>query len=147
MLRLGVPTTVLIPETYVEDLSVRMSLYRRLADLEGREGIEGFAAELIDRFGDLPEEVQNLLDIVSIKQLCRSAGVSHVDAGPKGAVIGFHNNTPSDPMKVMNWIDSKKGSVKIRPKDQCIVAVRHWETPDERVKGIQALLKSLIEFK
>ena len=71
--------------------------------------------------------------------------MSHVDEGPKGAVIGFHNNTPPDPMKVMNWIDSKKGSVKIRPKDQRIVAVRHWETPDDRVKGIQSLLKSLIE--
>ncbi len=142
--QINIGTSVLIPENYVEDLSVRMSLYRRLADLDGHEAIEGFAAELIDRFGDIPDGVQNLVDIVSIKQLCRRAGVSHVDAGPKGAVIGFHNNTPPDPVKVMNWIDSKKGSVKIRPKDQKIVAVRHWETPIERVKGVRGFIKELV---
>lgn len=142
--QINIGTSVLIPETYVEDLSVRMSLYRRLSELEGREAIEGFAAELIDRFGDLPDEVQNLLDIVGIKQLCRQAGVNHIEAGPKGAVLGFHNNTPPDPVKIMQWLDSKKGSIKLRPQDQKIVAVRHWETPEQRVKGIKILLKEIL---
>ncbi len=141
--QINVGTSVLIPETYVEDLGVRMSLYRRLSDLEGREEIEGFAAELIDRFGDLPDEVENLLDIFAIKQLCRQAGVDRVEAGPKGAVIGFHKDTPPDAAKVMQWITDKRGSVKIRPNDQKIVAVRHWETPAERVKGVQNLMKEL----
>jgi len=141
--QINIGTSVLIPETYVSDLGVRMSLYRRLADLEGRDEIEGFAAELIDRFGDLPEEVENLLDIFAIKQLCRKAGVAHVEAGPKGAVIGFHKDTPPNPEKVMQWIAAKKGSIKIRPNDQKLVAVRHWETPAERVKGVQSLMKEL----
>jgi len=140
---INIGTSVLIPETYVEDLGVRMSLYRRLSDLEGREAIEGFAAELIDRFGNLPDEVENLLDIFAIKQLCRAAGVDRVEAGPKGAVIGFYKDTPPNPEKIMQWLDSKKGSVKIRPHDQKIVAVRHWETTDERVKGVQRLMKEL----
>ena len=141
--QINIGMSVLIPETYVEDLGVRMSLYRRLADLENREDIEGFAAELIDRFGDLPEEVENLLDIVAIKQLCKRAHVDHVEAGPKGAVIGFHKDTANDPAKVMQWISEKKGSIKIRPQDQKIVAVRHWDTPAERVKGVQSLMKEL----
>lgn len=141
--QINIGTSVLIPETYVEDLSVRMSLYRRLAELEGRDDIDAFAAELIDRFGELPEEVENLLDIVGIKQLCKSAGVDHVEAGPKGAVIGFHNNTPPDAAKVMQWVDSKRGSIKVRPQDQRLVAVRHWETPAERVKGVQSLMNEL----
>lgn len=161
-------TSVLIPETYVEDLGVRMSLYRRIADLgslschpERSEGsrnqsgdpsampqddmqvdIESFAAELIDRFGDLPPEVENLINIVSIKQLCKKAGVSSVDAGPKGAVIGFHNNTPPNVEGLMNWITSKGGVVKLRP-DQKLVAIRHWETQDQRVKGARALMMDL----
>ena len=143
---INIGTSVLIPETYVEDLGVRMSLYRRLADLEGREAIEGFAAELIDRFGDLPEEVENLLDIFAIKQLCRAAGVDRVEAGPKGAVIGFYKDTPPDVNKLMAWLDSKKGSIKIRPQDQKIVAVRHWETTDERVKGVQNLMRELADL-
>jgi len=141
--QINIGTSVLIPETYVEDLSIRMSLYRRLADLEGRDDIEAFAAEMIDRFGDLPDEFENLLDIVSIKQLCRKAGVGHVEAGPKGAVIGFHNNTHKNPQKIMQWVTEKKGSIKIRPTDQKLVAVRHWETIEERVKGVQSLMKEI----
>ena len=57
-----------------------------------RASIERFAAELIDRFGPLPDEVQHLLKIVAIKQLCRVAQVEKIDAGPKGGTITFRNN-------------------------------------------------------
>ncbi len=74
----------MIPETYVPDLQLRLGLYRRLADLEELQDIDGFGAEMIDRFGPLPEEVQHLLKIVYIKALCRRANVEKLDAGPKG---------------------------------------------------------------
>ena len=66
---------MLIPETYVADLPVRLALYRRSSTLIDRREIDAFAAELIDRFGALPPEVDNLLEIVAIKRLCRDAGV------------------------------------------------------------------------
>ena len=138
-------TSVLIPETYVEDLSVRMSLYRRLTDLQDQSEIEGFAAELIDRFGKLPEEVENLLDILGIKQLCRQAGISKVDAGPKGAVIAFHNNMPLNVEALMRWMQEQRGSVKLRP-DQKLVSVRQWDSPAQRVKGVRSLMKELVEL-
>ncbi|HXL70991.1 MAG TPA: transcription-repair coupling factor, partial [Rhizomicrobium sp.] len=75
--------SVLIPEDYVADLNVRMSLYRRLSSLTTRADIDAFAAELIDRFGPLPEEVTHLFEIVAIKQLALAAGVEKIDAGPK----------------------------------------------------------------
>ncbi len=140
---INVGTSVLIPENYVPDLSVRMSLYRRLSELEGAESIEGFAAELIDRFGEIPKEVENLLDIMAIKQLCRAANVDRVDAGPKGAVIGFYKDTPKNPQKIMHWIDSKRGSVKLRPHDQKIVITRPWETAADRVKGVRSLMTEI----
>ena len=80
---IGMP--VLIPEDYVADLSVRLGLYRRLAEIDEEREIDGFGAELVDRFGPLPEEVQHLLKIVGIKALCRRANVEKVDTGPKGA--------------------------------------------------------------
>ncbi|MEM7650736.1 MAG: transcription-repair coupling factor [Pseudomonadota bacterium] len=139
---INIGTSVLIPETYVEDLGVRMNLYRRLTELIEPEDIESFAAELIDRFGDLPEEVQNLLDIVAIKQLCKKAGISSVEAGPKGAVLTFHENTPPNVEGLMNWMTTKGGALKLRP-DQKLVAIRHWDTPSKRVKGVQSLMKEL----
>lgn len=142
---INVGTSVLIPETYVPDLGVRMSLYRRLSDLLEPEDIESFAAELIDRFGDLPDEVQNLIHIVKIKQLCKKAGVSSVEAGPKGAVIGFHENTPPNLEGLMHWMTSKGGAIKLRP-DHKLVAMRHWDTPSKRVKGTHTLMKELSEL-
>ena len=83
----------MIPETYVADLQLRLALYKRLADLDDQPSIEAFAAELIDRFGKLPDEVVHLLEIVAIKALCRKANVAKVDVGPKGAVIAFRDKS------------------------------------------------------
>ena len=90
-------TPVLIPEDYVADLSVRLALYRRLAEIEDEREIEAFGAELVDRFGPLPSEVEHLLQIVAIKSLCRRANVEQIEAGPKGAVITFRDNTFANP--------------------------------------------------
>ena len=90
-------TSILIPETYVADLQLRLGLYRRLSSLEKRADIDGFAAELVDRFGALPEEVQHLLDVMEIKGLCRQAGIAKIDAGTKGAAITLYKNTLCKP--------------------------------------------------
>lgn len=142
---INVGTSVLIPETYVEDLGVRMSLYRRLSELLEPDDIESFAAELIDRFGKIPEEVENLLDIVSIKQLCKKAGVASVEAGPKGAVIAFHKDSPPNVQGLMEWMGTKAGAIKLRP-DQKLVAMRHWETAPQRVRGVKILMKDLVDI-
>ncbi len=141
--QINIGTSVLIPEVYVGDLNVRMSLYRRLSELEDKAEIEGFAAEMIDRFGPIPEEVENLLDIMAIKQLCRRAGIDRVDAGPKGAVISFHNNAPPNVGSLMHWIQAKGGAlVKLRP-DQKLVAIRSWDNPTHRVRGVESLMQEL----
>ncbi len=140
--QINIGTSVLIPEDYVPDLGVRMSLYRRLADLETKDDLESFAAELIDRFGKLPQEVENLLDIVAIKQLCKKAGIDKVDAGPKGAVLGFYKDTPPDVPGLMQWIAGYRGAIKLRP-DQKIVIVRHWEDVEQRVEGVENMVRQL----
>ncbi len=143
--QVNVGTSVLIPDTYIEDLNIRMSLYRRISELEEKDEIDGFAAEMIDRFGKIPQEVENLLNIVAIKQLCRKAGVARIDGGPKGAVIAFHNDAPPNVGALMAWLQEKGGSIKIRP-DQKIVITRAWENADHRVKGVQRLMAELAKL-
>ena len=133
---------VLIPDTYVKDLGIRLSLYRRLGTLTDRAEIDAFAAELIDRFGPVPPEVENLLDVVGIKALCRIANVEKVDAGPKGAVVSLRNNTFPNPVGLMDYIVKQVGTLKLRP-DQKLVFVRPWDTPSARVKGLQAVLRQM----
>jgi len=137
--------SVLIPEGYVADLNVRMSLYRRLASIETREDIDRFAAELIDRFGPLPDEVRHLFEIVTIKQLAKQAGVEKIDAGPKGGTVAFRNNAFANPAKLMELIVRHSGTMKVRP-DQKIVVTRDWPTPDDRLAGAKALLTQLAKL-
>ena len=132
-------------ETYVADLNVRLALYRRLADLQDNNGIESFAAELIDRFGPLPAEVKSLLKIVAIKQLCRIAQVEKIDAGPKGATISFRNNAFPEPIKLVGWIGQNSKTAKVRP-DQKLVIMRDWATPEERLVGAQQVLAKLADL-
>ena len=140
--QITVGTPVMLPETYVPDLQLRLSLYRRLGDLDEPEQIDSFGAELIDRFGPLPDEVEHLLKIVYIKALCRKANVEKVDAGPKGIVIAFRNSTFANPAGLIRYIGEQGSLAKVRP-DQKIVLIRDWEKPEQRLKGTAVILTQL----
>src|SRR5690242_6732976 len=140
---IGMP--VLIPEDYVSDLSVRLSLYRRLADLETDEEIDNFAAELRDRFGKLPDETRYLFKVAAIKNYCRRANVEKVDAGPKGAVIAFRDNAFAQPDRLVAFIKRHGQAAKVRP-DMKVVFLQDWETPEERLAGTTDILLQLAEL-
>jgi len=143
--QINIGTSVLIPESYVPDLDVRMALYRRLASIETRADIDAFAAELIDRFGSLPEEVVHLLDIVAIKALCRIAQVEKIEAGAKGATLTFRNNLFPNPAGLVRLIAEHQATMRVRP-DHRVVIARHWPTPELRLKGVQTTLAQLVRL-
>ncbi|EME70842.1 transcription-repair coupling factor [Paramagnetospirillum caucaseum] len=143
--QIAVGTPVLIPETYVADLSVRLSLYRRIGSLADQAEIEALAAELIDRFGKLPPEVENLLEVVAIKALCKLAGIDKVDSGPKGAVVSLRGNVFTNPAALVQFIARSAGSCKIRP-DHKIVFLRAWEDPKQRITGLRNVIGKLAEL-
>jgi len=142
---LGLP--VLIPETYVRDLPVRLGLYRRIAGLEGEAELDAMRAELVDRFGSLSQEVENLLDVVVIKRLCSAAGVDRLEAGPKGMVIQFRNRKFRNPMGLLKWVERHKDQgVKLRP-DQKLAVVREM-TNAQRItmaRKVMGALKKLAD--
>jgi transcription-repair coupling factor (superfamily II helicase) len=140
-INLGVP--VLIPEDYVPDLDVRLGLYRRLSQLHGKVELEGFAAELIDRFGKLPREVNILLTVVRIKEECRKAGIAKFDAGPKGTTIQFHRDRFANPAGLVEFIQAQGGLARV--KDNKIVVRRDWGSDKEKIRGAYAIARDLAE--
>ncbi len=140
-INLGVP--VLIPEAYVPDLDVRLGLYRRLSSLTTKVELEGFAAELIDRFGKLPKEVNTLMLVVRIKAMCKKAGIAKLDGGPKGATIQFHNDKFASPQGLVEFIQSQDGLAKV--KDNKIVVRRDWRKDSDKIKGAFAIARDLAE--
>ena len=135
-------TPVLIPESYIADLQIRLGLYRRLSSLETRADIDAFAAELVDRFGEMPSEVDHLLDVMEIKGLCRQAGVARVDAGPKGAVVAFYKNQFANPEGLVQFLQNSKGRAKVQ-SDHKVVYKGSWDLPEQRLKGVRALVADL----
>ena len=138
-INLGVP--VLIPETYVQDLDVRLGLYRRLSALAKKIELEAFAAELIDRFGKLPTEVDMLLRVVRIKGMCRAAGIAKLDSGPKGAVIQFYQDKFISPSDLAQYLLDSRGTAKI--KDNKLIVLRDWTNDDKKVKGAYIIAREL----
>jgi transcription-repair coupling factor (superfamily II helicase) len=140
-INLGVP--VLIPEKYVPDLDVRLGLYRRLSDLTTKVELEGFAAELIDRFGALPREVNSLMLVVRIKAMCKKAGISQLDAGPKGATIRFHNDKFASPAGLVDFIHDQRGQAKV--KDNKIVIRGDWTAEKDKIQGAFNIARELAQ--
>ncbi|MEX1147725.1 MAG: TRCF domain-containing protein, partial [Sphingomonadales bacterium] len=143
--QIGIGATVLLPETYVADLNVRMALYRRLASLETREDIDAFAAELIDRFGTLPAEVKQLFAVIEIKGHCRRAGIEKIDAGPKGANITFRNARFANPAGLVDYITREKTRAKLKP-DHRLVIIRRWDSVEERLTGVLQIARGLAKI-
>ncbi len=140
-INLGVP--VMIPESYVPDLDVRLGLYRRLSSLTTKVELEGFAAELIDRFGPVPKEVNTLLLVMRIKAMCRRAHIGRLDAGPKGATIQFHMDKFPSPSGLVDYLQAQNGLAKI--KDNKVIVRRDWAKDSDKIKGAYAIARDLAE--
>ena len=138
----AVGSAVLIPDDYVRDLDVRLGLYRRIAALETTEEIDDLGMELEDRFGERPEAVDNLLEIVAIKAFCRRAGIAKLDAGPRGAVLSFRDGDFANPAGLVAWIAGQAGAAKLRPDHRLVVA-RNWDKVDVRLDGARDVARAL----
>ena len=140
-INLGVP--VLIPEDFVPDLDIRLGLYRRLSHLTTKVELEGFAAEMIDPFGALPREVNTLLLVVRIKAMCKRAGISRLDAGPKGVTVQFHNDKFANPAGLVEYLQAQKGAAKVSGNK--IVLSMDWPTEADRIKGAFGVARDVAE--
>jgi transcription-repair coupling factor (superfamily II helicase) len=143
--QITVDAPILIPEAYVPDLDLRMGLYRRMNEIEDRDGIEGFAAELIDRFGPLPEATANLLSVIETKLNLKTACVAKLDVGPKGALVTFHNDNFPDLPGLIAYVQRLKDTAKLRP-DSKLVITRNWPDAKSRLNGALQLSKGLAKI-
>ena len=140
--QITIDAPILIPEDYVPDLSVRMALYRRLNDLEESQDVEGFAAEMTDRFGPIPEPTQNLLKLIQIKQNALIAQVAKIEVGARGTLVSFHQDTPLNIAGLLAYVDKLGQTAKLRP-DSKLVINRVWGDPVARLNGCLQLSRGL----
>jgi transcription-repair coupling factor (superfamily II helicase) len=140
--QITVDAPIMIPEDYVPDLDLRMGLYRRLNEVEDRAGVDAFAAEMIDRFGKLPEPTENLVTLIEAKLNAKKACIAKLDVGPKGALVSFHDDKFPNVDGLLAYVDKLDGTAKLRP-DQKLVITRNWNTPAARLNGALQLSRGL----
>ncbi|QEE43874.1 transcription-repair coupling factor [Rhizobium sp. WL3] len=143
--QIQVGTSVMIPDAYVPDLHLRLGLYRRLGEINELGEIDAFGAEMIDRFGPMPVEVQHLLKVVYIKALCRKANVEKLEAGPKGVVVQFRGKQFPNPAALVGYIAKQGTMAKIRP-DHSVFLTRDLPTPEKRLAGAAVVMTQLAEL-
>ena len=140
--QITVDAPIMIPEDYVPDLAVRMALYRRLNDASDKAEIESLAAEMIDRFGPLPQATANLVKLIEIKHQAIAACISKIEVGARGTLVSFHEDRFPDPVGLIAYVERLKGTAKLRP-DMKLVISRAWGDPQARLNGLYQLTKGL----
>lgn len=142
---INVGVSVLIPESYIKELELRLNLYRKIADANDDEEIDNIESELVDRFGKFPHEVENLLQVMKIKNLCKKLSIAKVETGPKGIVLGFYKNQCPNPEAILNFVSKNNQNFKIRP-DQSIFYKKTFKDSQNKIKECFDLLERLKDF-
>ncbi len=143
--QIGVDAPILIPEDYVSDLNLRMALYKRLNEIDEVDALQPFAAELIDRFGKLPLEVNNLLKVIETKLYCKTANIAKLEAGAKGALITFHEGHFASPARLIEFVQKNAGVAKLRPDHRLFIA-RDWRSADARLIGAMKVARAMAKL-
>ena len=141
-LNLGV--AALIPESYIPDIEIRLGLYRRLASLKMSKEIDSILAEMIDRFGSIPTELQLFVKLITIRNLCKQAGIERIDCNSKEVTVRFRNKNFVSPVKLLEYVNKQPGRIRIL--NNGLVIIRHWSTDTGRVAGIHAITKELADI-
>ena len=140
---LGVPA--LLTNDYCPDVHERLSLYKRLATVSSFEKLMDIKEELVDRFGDLPEQAQSLFETHRLRLNMAVLGIKKIDANPAQITIQFIPNPPIDPIKIIQLVQTNKriqlngqDKLKILPADK-----EAFITLAQRLEAIRQLLKHL----
>jgi transcription-repair coupling factor (superfamily II helicase) len=105
----------LLPEDYVTDVGVRLSLYKRLASAADEAHVADIAAEMEDRFGPPPEDARRLVKLMTVKTELRRLRALGCEANARVVTLHLRDDTPLDPQKIAALIKRTKGAWKLTP--------------------------------
>jgi transcription-repair coupling factor (superfamily II helicase) len=127
-----------LPEEYVPEVNQRLVFYKRLAGAAGAEELADLRAELLDRFGPLPEPAEQLIDIVRIRIEARGLGIERLEAGGGKAVITFSPRTAVEPERLVAAIQASRGRLRMRREFtlEAVIATAGWAAVRDSLLGV-----------
>jgi transcription-repair coupling factor (superfamily II helicase) len=97
----------LLPDDYIPDVNMRLSIYKRIASCNTQEEIDELKIELIDRFGLLPPAAQNLIQISRFRLLAKPLGLKRIEIADRGGFIDFAQDTKINPMFIVSLMQTQ----------------------------------------
>ncbi|CAG9213937.1 Transcription-repair-coupling factor [Paraburkholderia sabiae] len=134
-------TPAILPADYCGDVQERLSLYKRLANCEHNDSIDGIQEELIDRFGKMPPQAHALVETHRLRLAAKPLGISKIDAGEAVIALQFVPNPPVDAMRIIEMVQKHK-HIKLAGQDKLRIETR---SPDftVRVSTVKETLRAL----
>jgi len=132
----------LLPDDYIFDVSLRLSLYKRIASCKTKTELDEIQVELIDRFGLLPQATKNLVHIAKLRLKAEKIGIARIEAGPAGGSIEFTDNTQVDPMFIIGLIQQQPSVYKMDGANK-LKFKRETQDSQSRFTLITAILNDL----
>lgn len=139
-IELGLPA--LLPESYITDVHTRLVLYKRIASQSDQAGLDELQAELIDRFGLLPEPAKRLFTLMQLKQQLYPLGIRRLEMGEKFGRITFIDHPPFDPIKMIQLLQAEPQRFQLDPQQRLKI---NQPMPEEaqRLEVIAQLIRAL----
>ncbi len=110
-----IPEEIFIPEDYIDDLDLRLSIYKRISNINDNKELSSLIIELRDRFGKVPKQLENLFSLIELKILCLKYNIDQLEFSRKGIVIGFYKNLPTNPKKLLDLSMIRNNKYILRP--------------------------------
>jgi transcription-repair coupling factor (superfamily II helicase) len=134
----------LIPSSYLPDVNMRLTFYKRLANCQDKQQLHELQVEMIDRFGLLPESVKALFQIAEIRQIGEQIGLKKIEAGPTNGRLQFLQNTKIEPITIIKMVQQNPSKYKLLNNDQLSFTMP-MGSPELRLASVYAMLSSLTE--
>lgn len=132
----------LIPDDYLQDVHMRLVLYKRISNAETEDQLRELQVEMTDRFGLLPEPVKNLFRVTTLKLHAEKLGIKKLDAGERGGKIEFDQETTIDPGSIVKLVQSEPHRYKLATANQLVFDDK-MEKIDTRFTKVERLLERL----
>ena len=133
----------LIPDEYLPDVNMRLTLYKRLSNCQTKEHLHELQVEMIDRFGLLPDEVKALFQLAELRQFGEQLGLKKIEAGPNGGRLQFTQNTAVEPMTIVSMVQNNPAIFRLQNNDQLSFTMP-MDSAEQRFSEVNKILQQLL---
>ena len=131
-----------IPDKYIPDEFQKLDIYKRISTITNREEYEDMQDELIDRFGDIPNQVENLLKVALIKGYANSTYIIDISGGKKKLKFTLWNNARIDTTKIPDYVAAYRGRMKLKIEANPTLTY----IPDKPLNGFEEISEETIRI-